>query len=74
MHGPGPQGGPGPWRTPSAGTAGDDEGPAPLAGAGPSCRETGRQAASSSCVRLRVLFWSSGMPGPFVVEMVALVM
>ncbi len=32
------------------------------------------QAASSSDVRFRVLFWSTRMPGPFVVEKVALAM
>ncbi|GMA40578.1 hypothetical protein GCM10025883_26230 [Mobilicoccus caccae] len=32
------------------------------------------QASSESAMRLRVRFWSSGMPGPIVVAMVALLM
>ena len=42
-------------------------------GTGPSSCWRYRQAASSSS-RFRVLFWSTRMPGPFVVEKVALAM
>lgn len=46
----------------------------PHTGTGPSSSSGADRQAASSSVRWRVLFWSSGMPGPLVVDIVALVM
>ena len=52
----------------------NDEPAAPRVGSARSSREVRGDQASSSASRLRVLEKSSGMPGPFVVVIVALVM